>query len=30
MDAFDIDFIYGRNLTGENANWGTLGLNVRF
>jgi hypothetical protein len=27
---FDIDLIYGRNITGENANWITLGLNVRF
>jgi len=30
MDAFDIDLIYGRNITGENANWVTVGLNVRF
>jgi hypothetical protein len=30
MDAFDIDLIYGYNLTGERANWVTLGLNVRF
>lgn len=29
-EAFDIDLIYGRNITGENANWLTLGLNVRF
>jgi hypothetical protein len=28
--SFDIDLIYGRNVTGENANWFTLGLNVRF
>lgn len=27
---FDIDLIYGRNITGENANWITLGLNLRF
>ena len=27
---FDIDVIYGRNITGEDANWITLGLNVRF
>jgi hypothetical protein len=26
----DIDLIYGRNVNGENANWFTLGLNVRF
>jgi len=30
MDSFDIDLIYGRNITGENANWLTLGLNLRF
>jgi hypothetical protein len=29
-DHFDIDLIYGRNLTGENAHWVTLGLNYRF
>jgi hypothetical protein len=29
-EAFDIDVIYGRNLTGEQANWITVGLNVRF
>lgn len=28
--SFDIDLIYGRNVYGENANWFTLGLNVRF
>jgi hypothetical protein len=27
---FDIDLIYGRNVNGENANWFTLGVNVRF
>jgi hypothetical protein len=26
----DIDVIYGRNLAGENANWLTVGLNLRF
>jgi hypothetical protein len=26
----DVDLIYGRNVGGENANWFTLGLNVRF
>ena len=30
MEAFDIDLIYGYNITGEHANWVTLGLNVRF
>lgn len=30
MAAFDIDLIYGYNLTGERANWVSLGLNVRF
>jgi len=29
-EAFDIDLIYGRNITGENANWLTLGVNLRF
>jgi len=29
-ESFDIDVIYGRNITGENRNWITLGLNVRF
>jgi hypothetical protein len=27
---FDIDVIYGRNLNGADANWITVGLNVRF
>jgi hypothetical protein len=26
----DLDLIYGRNLTGEQANWVTVGLNLRF
>jgi len=26
----DIDVIWGHNITGENAQWGTLGLNLRF
>jgi hypothetical protein len=30
MEQFDIDVIYGRNITGEDANWITVGLNVRF
>jgi hypothetical protein len=30
IEAFDVDVIYGRNITGENANWITVGLNVRF
>lgn len=29
-DNIDVDLIYGRNITGEDANWGTIGLNVRF
>jgi hypothetical protein len=30
VDAFNVDLIYGRNLTGENANWITLATVVRF
>jgi hypothetical protein len=30
VEKIDIDLIYGRNITGEDANWVTLGLNVRF
>jgi hypothetical protein len=30
IDAVDFDVIYGRNIGGENANWITLGMNVRF
>ncbi len=30
VELLDIDIIYGRNITGEDANWITLGLNVRF
>ena len=30
VDNIDIDLIYGRNVTGEDANWVTLGLNVRY
>jgi hypothetical protein len=30
MEAFDIDVIYGNNITGERAHWITVGLNVRF
>jgi hypothetical protein len=29
-DNIDIDVIWGHNITGENAHWGTLGLNIRF
>ena len=29
-EKFDIDLIWGRNITGENAHWVTLGLNVHF
>jgi hypothetical protein len=30
QDKVDIDVIWGRNITGENAHWLTLGLNLRF
>lgn len=30
VDRFNIDLIYGRNLTGENANWITLATVIRF
>lgn len=30
IDRFNIDLIYGRNLTGENANWVTIATVVRF
>ena len=30
IDTMDFDVIYGRNIGGENANWITVGLNVRF
>ena len=30
VETLDIDVIYGRNLTGEQANWITVGLNMRF
>ena len=29
-EKFDIDFILGRNLTGEHATWFTAGVNLRF
>jgi hypothetical protein len=29
-EKFDIDLIWGRNITGKNAQWVTLGLNVHF
>ncbi len=29
-DNIDLDLIWGRNLTGENAHWLTLGVNLRF
>ena len=29
IDAVDVDVIYGRNIGGENANWITVGMNVR-
>ena len=30
QDNFDIDLIWGRNITGENAHWLTVGVNLRF
>jgi hypothetical protein len=30
IDTMDFDVIYGRNIFGENANWITVGWNVRF
>ena len=30
VDAFSVDLIYGRNITGENANWLTLAATIRF
>lgn len=30
IETVDLDLIYGRNIGGENANWVTVGLNVRF
>jgi hypothetical protein len=30
IDRFSIDFIYGRNIYGENANWFTVATTVRF
>ena len=30
VDRFNIDVIYGRNITGENANWITIATIVRF
>jgi hypothetical protein len=30
VDAFSVDLIYGRNITGENANWLTLAATMRF
>lgn len=29
-DNIDLDLIWGHNITGENAHWFTIGLNVRF
>jgi hypothetical protein len=29
-EIFSVDLIYGHNITGENANWITLGTTVRF
>jgi hypothetical protein len=30
VDRFNIDLIYGRNITGEMANWITLATIIRF
>ena len=30
IDRFSMDLIYGRNITGENANWITLATSIRF
>jgi hypothetical protein len=30
IDQFSMDLIYGRNITGENANWITLATSIRF
>jgi hypothetical protein len=30
MDNIDVDVIWGHNITGENAQWLTLGVNLRF
>jgi hypothetical protein len=30
IDRFSVDMIYGRNITGENANWITVGTTIRF
>jgi hypothetical protein len=30
IDTIDFDVIYGRNIAAENANWLTIGMNVRF
>ena len=30
IDRFSMDVIYGRNITGENANWITLATSIRF
>jgi hypothetical protein len=29
-EIFSVDLIYGRNITGENANWITIGTTIRF
>ena len=30
IETFSVDFIYGRNITGENANWLTVAMTIRF
>jgi hypothetical protein len=29
-EIFSVDVIYGHNITGENANWLTIGTTIRF
>lgn len=30
IETFSLDVVYGRNITGENANWITVGMTMRF
>lgn len=30
IETFSVDFIYGRNIAGENANWLTVAMTIRF
>jgi hypothetical protein len=29
-ETFSVDLIYGRNITGEDSNWITIGTTIRF